>query len=246
MRNVTDLVDLLRMGRLPQAWIAPPPTRGLRELVRHRAKLVALRSGLKASVHAVLAKQGVHLPVADLFGVRGRTLLEQAPLDGRYRARVNSLCRVIETLTFEIDRAAHLVGARLATDPGYRAIQALPGVGPPWQRSSWPRSGMSTASPAHVTCVRGPGSRHGIANPTPPCVAARSPSMARPWCAEQRWKPRRNPRRAKLAGASPRGDHCPSRPQHRHRRHRPQTAITVRSTPSTRRHTLVVRTPLQS
>jgi hypothetical protein len=27
--------------------------------VRHRAKLVALRSGLKAQVHAVLAKQGV-------------------------------------------------------------------------------------------------------------------------------------------------------------------------------------------
>jgi transposase len=30
-----DLADLLRMGRLPQAWIAPPATRELRELVRH-------------------------------------------------------------------------------------------------------------------------------------------------------------------------------------------------------------------
>ena len=38
------------MGRLPEAWIAPPATRELRELVRHRAKLVALRSGCKAAV----------------------------------------------------------------------------------------------------------------------------------------------------------------------------------------------------
>lgn len=39
-RDAADLADLLRMGRLPEAWIAPPATRELRELVRHRAKLV--------------------------------------------------------------------------------------------------------------------------------------------------------------------------------------------------------------
>jgi transposase len=35
-RDTADLADLLRMGRLPEAWIAPPETRELRELVRHR------------------------------------------------------------------------------------------------------------------------------------------------------------------------------------------------------------------
>jgi hypothetical protein len=43
------------MGRLPEAWIAPPATRELRELVRHRAKLVGIRSNCKAQIHAVLA-----------------------------------------------------------------------------------------------------------------------------------------------------------------------------------------------
>jgi transposase len=52
-RDAADLADLLRMGRLPQAWIAPPATRELRELVRHRAKLVGLRSLCKAEIHAV-------------------------------------------------------------------------------------------------------------------------------------------------------------------------------------------------
>jgi transposase len=36
-RDAAELADLLRMGRLPEAWIAPPATRELRELVRHRA-----------------------------------------------------------------------------------------------------------------------------------------------------------------------------------------------------------------
>ena len=68
-RDAKDLADLLRMGRLPEAWIAPPATRELRELVRHRAKLVGLRSHCKAEVHAVLAKCGVPMSLNDLFGV---------------------------------------------------------------------------------------------------------------------------------------------------------------------------------
>lgn len=130
VRDAADLADLLRMGRLPEAWIAPPQTRELRELVRHRAKLVALRSGLKAQVHAVLAKQGLRIPVTDLFGVAGQRLLAQAPLDGAYRARVNSICRVIDALGFEVDLAGQLLTGRLAGDRGYLAVQQLPGVGP--------------------------------------------------------------------------------------------------------------------
>jgi transposase len=71
VRDAKDLADLLRMGRLPEAWIAPGYLRQLRELVRYRAKLVALRSGLKAQVHAVLAKEGVAVPMSDLFGKEG-------------------------------------------------------------------------------------------------------------------------------------------------------------------------------
>ena len=65
VRDAAELADLLRMGRLPEAWIAPPETRELRELVRYRAKLVSIRSGLKAQIHAVLAKAGVLIAVSD-------------------------------------------------------------------------------------------------------------------------------------------------------------------------------------
>jgi transposase len=46
-RDAADLADLLRMGRLPQAWIAPPEVRGLREAIRHRSQLVACAPGLR-------------------------------------------------------------------------------------------------------------------------------------------------------------------------------------------------------
>jgi transposase len=129
-RDARDLADLLRMGRLPEAWVAPPDVRGLREVVRHRCKLVALRSGLKAQVHAVLAKQGVPVPMSDLFGVDGTKLLDELALDAPFQARVLSLRRLIDAFTFEIDILAQRIGGQLAHDPGFQAVQTIPGVGP--------------------------------------------------------------------------------------------------------------------
>jgi transposase len=130
VRDATDLADLLRMGRLPEAWIAPPATRELRELVRHRAKLVAIRSGCKCEVHAVLAKCGIQVLMSDLFADEGTRLLERLDAPGPYLARVASLRRLIDDLDVEIDLFARLVGGRLVADPGYRAVQQIPGVGP--------------------------------------------------------------------------------------------------------------------
>jgi transposase len=129
-RDALDLADLLRMGRLAQGWIAPPAVRELRELVRHRAKLVALRSHCKAEVHAVLAKCGIQVPMTDLFGLAGTALLDRLDLPAAYAARVASLRRVMEGLEFEIDVFAGLTRVRLATDPGYTAVRTIPGVGP--------------------------------------------------------------------------------------------------------------------
>jgi transposase len=128
-RDSVDLADLLRMGRLPEAWIAPPATRELRELVRHRAKLVSMRSRCKAQVHAVLAKCGVAVPMSDLFGVAGTDLLNRLELPAAYTARINSLRRIMDLLDFEIDVFANLVKGRLVRDPGYTAVQIIPGIG---------------------------------------------------------------------------------------------------------------------
>jgi transposase len=108
-RDAVDLVDMLRLGRLPRAWIAPPATRELRELVRYRAKLVALRSGLKAQVHAVLAKEGVLPATRDQFGQGGNAHLDTLELADAYALRVQSLRSLIDAYDEQV--------ATLADDP---------------------------------------------------------------------------------------------------------------------------------
>ena len=130
MRDAADLADLLRMGRLPEAWIAPRETRELRELVRYRAKLVAIRSGLKAQIHAVLAKAGVLIAVSDLFGVTGRQRLAKVPLGPAYAERISSLLELIDILDGHEARFAAMIAERLETHRGYQAIQQVPGIGP--------------------------------------------------------------------------------------------------------------------
>src|SRR5439155_24293206 len=85
------LADLLRIGRLPEAWIAPREIRELRELVRYRVKLVQLRTGLKAQVHAVMAKEGVLPRYGEMFGPGGNAQLDAMTLGDCYSTRVESL-----------------------------------------------------------------------------------------------------------------------------------------------------------
>jgi transposase len=129
-RDATDLVDLFRMGRLAEAWIAPPALRELRELIRYRAKLVHMRTSCKAQVHAVLAKEGVAVPMSDLFGVAGQALLDTCGLADAYALRVESLRDVIEVVDREIGMLQDRIETSLADDVGFHAVQTIPGVGP--------------------------------------------------------------------------------------------------------------------
>jgi len=128
--DATDLADMLRLGRLPEAWIAPPPIRELRELVRYRAKLVQLRSGLKAQVHAVMAKEGVLPQRDDMFGPGGNRQLDAMDLGRNYAIRVRSLREFIAVYDREIKMLERDIHQHLKGDRGYRAVQAINGVGP--------------------------------------------------------------------------------------------------------------------
>jgi transposase len=127
--DATDLADMLRLGRLPEAWIAPPALRELRELVRYRAKLVQLRSGLKAQVHAVMAKEGVLPTVLDMFGPSGQVQLDEMGLGCNYRIRVESLRDLIEIYDREIAMLERDIHRHLRHHRGYQAVQAINGVG---------------------------------------------------------------------------------------------------------------------
>jgi transposase len=129
-RDCCDLLDRMRLGKLPETWIAPPAVRELRELVRYRARLVMLRTGLKAQLKAVLAKHGLRPPVNDLWGgVVGPRWLDQLDLPRAYTTRMESLRDLVEVYDREIDMLEREIHCQLKDHPRYRAIQAIPGVG---------------------------------------------------------------------------------------------------------------------
>jgi transposase len=129
-RDATDLVDLLRLGRLAESWIAPPEVHEVPEMVRYRAKLVRLRGGLKAQVHAVMGKRGVLPARVDMFGPGGTAQLDALDLPGGYASRLESLRGLIGVYDREITSWDRRIAAHLANHTGYRAIQAINGVGP--------------------------------------------------------------------------------------------------------------------
>ncbi len=224
VRDAGDLADLVRMHRLPEAWIAPPATRELRELVRYRAKLVALRSGLKAQVHSVLAKSGVLIPVSDLFGVTGRQKLARVPLADAYAQRVISLLELIDVLDAHearftaFDRHRTAWRPRVHGDRGAARCRSDSGRGV--RRA---RSGMCTGSPIPRTCAPGLAWRPNTVNPTQWFTAGTSRSRAASWCAGRRSRPsnshpagtkisvdraRIEARRGKNIAKSPRHENC--------------------------------------
>lgn len=68
--------------------------------------------------------------MTDLFGLAGTDLLNRVRLPGVYRGRIDSLRRLMEQLEFEIDVFSGVVRRRLAADPGYVAVQTIPGIEP--------------------------------------------------------------------------------------------------------------------
>jgi transposase len=89
-----------------------------------------MRSNAKAQAHAVLAKEGVSVPMSDLFGVGGQRLLDEVELGKAYRIRVESLRDLIELCDREIAMLEKETAPFFAGDLGYHAVQTIPGVGP--------------------------------------------------------------------------------------------------------------------
>jgi transposase len=129
-RDAAGLADLLRMGRLPEAWIAPREIRELRELTRYRRKLAGLRTSCKAQVHAVLARLGIPVTASGLFGAGGQLWLGGLALPQPYKGKVASLRMLAAELAREIALLDVVIASLLEHHDGYHAIRALPGIGP--------------------------------------------------------------------------------------------------------------------
>ena len=103
--DTTTLAHLARTNLLPTSYAAPPDIRALREMVRHRAKLVRERIRNKNRIHRVLSIYNLQSPCTDLFGKCGRAFLERIThKHGRKTARVALARKMLSIIFYMLQR----------------------------------------------------------------------------------------------------------------------------------------------
>ena len=132
-RDACHILDLLLRDKFPRIWIPSTEERDVRQLLRHRFKLVCLRTSLKNQLHAMAMGQGI-CRKKKLWTVVGRKELEGlslGPWASRRRQQLLEMLDQLEPVIDELDRAViqeaekRPAAARLMTQPGVGPVTAL-------------------------------------------------------------------------------------------------------------------------
>jgi transposase len=122
------LAELSRRDLVPAIWLPDPEIRAERERSRWRLHLVRHRTSLKNRVHQTLITFGHGCPVSDLFGSKGRQLLDRLALPEPWHANVAAALRLIDDLELQIDNCERELRALGAEHSYVPLLLTLPGV----------------------------------------------------------------------------------------------------------------------
>lgn len=131
--DAVHLLELLQTDRFPRIWIPSLGERDARQLLRHRQKLVGMRTAVQNQLHALAMSEGV-CRRKKLWSARGRAELEKlalGPWASRRRAELLQLLDQLEASIEPLDRAVekeakqNAAAVRLMSQPGVGPITAL-------------------------------------------------------------------------------------------------------------------------
>jgi transposase len=100
------LAELARRDLVPEIWLPTPGVRAGRERARFRLHLVRHRTALKNRIHAMLMTSGHPVSVTDLFGTKGRQLLECLDVPKPWNETLTTTLRMVDELNLRIDACA--------------------------------------------------------------------------------------------------------------------------------------------
>jgi transposase len=127
-RDVAALAEANRRGWYRRAHRTSAAQRAVRQMLRTRRQLVAMRSGAISLVRALLRQSGYRL--ASGSSQRVPTRLATLVLPADLATTVAPLQRVIELLNVEIAESDGRCAARGQADAVVQRLQSVPGVGP--------------------------------------------------------------------------------------------------------------------
>ena len=124
------LFDLLRTGFLPESYIPSGEVREKREIHRHRAALVKIRTSAKNRVHSILAKLGVFFKISDIFGIKGRKALEKVTpnLKPVYKEEITRFLVLIDWLDKEIEKIEKKIRSLAKDNSLIKLLMTIPGI----------------------------------------------------------------------------------------------------------------------
>jgi transposase len=122
------LAELSRRDLVPAIWLPDPEVRAERERARWRLHLVRHRTALKNRIHQILISFGHPCPVSDLFGTRGRRLLEKMALPEPWQDTVVAGLELIDDLERRIDDCNRELRELGADHPYVKLLVTVPGV----------------------------------------------------------------------------------------------------------------------
>jgi transposase len=96
-RDALHILDLLVQKRFPRIWVPSPAERDLRQLLRHRHKMVCLRTSLRKQRQALAMGQGIYRKMK-LWARAGREELERIALDPWAERRRQELLEILDRL----------------------------------------------------------------------------------------------------------------------------------------------------
>jgi transposase len=132
-RDAEHLLDLLVSKRFPRVWVPTPEERDIRQLLKHRDKLVKMQTSVRNQLHFLAMSQGV-CRKRKLWSARGRQELEGlrlGPWASRRRQELVDLLDGLGPRLEELDRAVkaealrRAEAARLMEQQGVGPVTAL-------------------------------------------------------------------------------------------------------------------------
>lgn len=122
------LPELVRVGHLPRAWLAPQTVRKLRQLTRRRQDLVNRRRAVKLRVGALLPEHRLTRE-GKSWTWRGRPGPKQRLLPTQTRWEIDDCRAELQSLTQRIARVEGPLREMIQDDPTVQKLCKLRGIG---------------------------------------------------------------------------------------------------------------------
>jgi transposase len=128
-RDALHILDLLLAGRFPRIWIPSAEEQDVRQLLRHRYKLVCFRTSVRNQLHAQAMGEGIRRK-RKLWTSKGRQELEDLALGKWSSRRREELLEMLDRLDGSIEELDRAVMEQAQSRPLAVRLMEHPGVGP--------------------------------------------------------------------------------------------------------------------